>query len=459
MTEKSSTVSVITRTRDRPILLGRALESVLNQSFANWRHIIVNDGGDIDELDKFLAPYADRYAGRLTVVHNAKSLGMQGASNAGLARADGDYVAIHDDDDEWHPEFLAATVAFLDEKGQESVYQGVIAHTVKVLEDIDSQGRVVDVERDAFQPEDEVDLFKVGYKNPFPPIAFLYRRSVHDAIGLFNERYGYVGDLDFNVRFLLKWEIGVVSRPLAYYHLRRKGGETYGNSVTSGVRVHERLFNEYSNDGLRAASGEGGKDFGLAFSIGRRFFFTEERLLDLKTHLGSVSGILAGISEACAQTVDQSTDLKAHLESVSGAIETILLAGADSAGRDRDLKAHLNSVGGMLAENALPKLADLKAHLESVSGAVNAVIRFTGEAANREEELGARLGEVAGELEKIELRQRAAEERDAALAGAIGSLRADIDRWREEDRAREIKRAKGLRIGRLWMRWRKKGEV
>ena len=43
-------VDIVTRTKDRPLLIWRCVESVFIQTHQNWRHIIVNDGGDADKL-------------------------------------------------------------------------------------------------------------------------------------------------------------------------------------------------------------------------------------------------------------------------------------------------------------------------------------------------------------------------------------------------------------------------
>jgi glycosyltransferase involved in cell wall biosynthesis len=51
-------VAVITRTKDRPLLLERAIKSVHNQTFKDYVHIIINDGGDSIALEKFLKTYA-----------------------------------------------------------------------------------------------------------------------------------------------------------------------------------------------------------------------------------------------------------------------------------------------------------------------------------------------------------------------------------------------------------------
>ena len=48
-------VAVITRTKDRPILLRRAIESVLRQSFGEWVHVIINDGGNPSTVDFLVA--------------------------------------------------------------------------------------------------------------------------------------------------------------------------------------------------------------------------------------------------------------------------------------------------------------------------------------------------------------------------------------------------------------------
>jgi len=37
-------VAVVTRTKNRAILLERAIHSVLKQKFHDWTHVIVNDG-------------------------------------------------------------------------------------------------------------------------------------------------------------------------------------------------------------------------------------------------------------------------------------------------------------------------------------------------------------------------------------------------------------------------------
>lgn len=122
-TLSDGSVAIITRTKNRPVLLARALNSVLEQKYHNWHLYIVNDGGDKHAVDNLVDVYADQFGDKITVIHNEKSLGMEAASNCAFHLANEEFMVIHDDDDSWHPDFLLETVAFL-KKNQNAV--GVI---------------------------------------------------------------------------------------------------------------------------------------------------------------------------------------------------------------------------------------------------------------------------------------------------------------------------------------------
>src|SRR5579872_6127308 len=95
-------VAVLTRTKNRPLLLRRALDSVLAQTFTEWQHVIVNDGGDRGEVDALVEHVGKRYGDRVKVVHHERSQGMGAAGNAALRASTSEYVVFHDDDDSWH---------------------------------------------------------------------------------------------------------------------------------------------------------------------------------------------------------------------------------------------------------------------------------------------------------------------------------------------------------------------
>lgn len=243
-------VAVITRTKDRPVLLRRAIESVLKQTCPDWIHVIVNDGGHPVLVDLLVAEYAERYRERVKVLHHPQSLGMQNASNAAIRATQSEFVTIHDDDDSWEPAFLEAGLARLDKLGADNPVQGVATHTTWVFEEMGPDGNMVELRRQDFPATETIKLADVAGENRFPPIAFLYRRQVHEAVGYFNEEFSVLGDWDFNLRFLCRYDIDVVPERLACWHWRQQGGGTaYGNSSTTGVAIHKameaKLFNHY----------------------------------------------------------------------------------------------------------------------------------------------------------------------------------------------------------------------
>jgi len=246
----SATVAVITRTQNRPVFLERAIESVLNQTCGDWLHVIVNDGGWAEEVDLLVRAHESSYRGRVLVLHHEESRGMQNASNAGIAATDSEYLIIHDDDDSWSPDFLEKTVAFLEGEGKDSLFQGVVTQTTQIIEEVNFEGEIIEQSRQAYYPFAYVNLDELRRRNLFPPIAFLYRRSVHDKTGLFRQEFDVLGDHDFNLRFLRHFEIGVIPTYHAYYHWRHT---TFANTVTGGREKHRQMLNRLKNAYAREA--------------------------------------------------------------------------------------------------------------------------------------------------------------------------------------------------------------
>jgi glycosyltransferase involved in cell wall biosynthesis len=245
-------VVVVTRTKDRKLLLGRAIESVLGQRHQDWAHVIINDGGGRDHVEPLVERQRERYAGRVLVLHNEKCLGMEAASNVGLRATSSDYVTIHDDDDTWHPEFLETMVPRLERK-QRPTIRGVVSRSLRVVETIEGP-ELREISRDPFNGAlRQLTLYGIAGGNLFPPISFLYERAVHDEIGYFREDFPVLGDWEFNLRFLARWDIDVVRRALANYHHRHKPTEgIYANTISAADDLHALYTSALLNELLRA---------------------------------------------------------------------------------------------------------------------------------------------------------------------------------------------------------------
>ena len=169
MPKPTARVAIITRTKDRPVLLPRAMESVLGQRYSEYLHVIVNDAGDKALTEASIAPYRERYGDKLLVIQKDHSTGMEGASNTGIAACDSEFILIHDDDDTLHPDFLMQMVEYLDRPQPIGNLGGAVCQSTAVYERITGT-QVQETERRPFNHwMTEVTLWRMCAWNFFPP--------------------------------------------------------------------------------------------------------------------------------------------------------------------------------------------------------------------------------------------------------------------------------------------------
>ena len=100
-------VSIVTATYNRSSTLPRAIESVLSQTYADFEHIIVDDGSD-DSTPEVVNRYDDS---RITYIRLDENRGANAARNIGIKEASGDYISILDSDDEYHPKRIERMIS------------------------------------------------------------------------------------------------------------------------------------------------------------------------------------------------------------------------------------------------------------------------------------------------------------------------------------------------------------
>jgi GT2 family glycosyltransferase len=102
--------------------LTRAIESVLAQTYPHWELQLIDDGSAQPELTAFIQDLARRDA-RIHVLALPGNQGISAATNHGIARAKGDYLAFLDQDDELARDALAAAAsAILDQPAIDVLY-------------------------------------------------------------------------------------------------------------------------------------------------------------------------------------------------------------------------------------------------------------------------------------------------------------------------------------------------
>lgn len=124
-------ISVVMPVYNVEAYVAEAVQSVLDQSFADFELLIIDDGGQ-DRSIAICQGFADP---RIRIIAQTNR-GLAGARNTGIAAARGDYIALLDSDDRWHADKLMLHCIHLDSRADIGVsYCG--SHM------IDAQGRTL----------------------------------------------------------------------------------------------------------------------------------------------------------------------------------------------------------------------------------------------------------------------------------------------------------------------------
>lgn len=102
-------ISVVIPVYNASLLLTRCLDSVFTQKGNFKIEVICVDDGSTDNSVELIKSYPQS----ITLLQQANQ-GPASARNAGIAVANGKYLAFLDADDYWKPEFLSETVGFLE---------------------------------------------------------------------------------------------------------------------------------------------------------------------------------------------------------------------------------------------------------------------------------------------------------------------------------------------------------
>ena len=111
--QETSSVSIIMGIYNCADTLSQAIDSILAQTYKNWKLVLCDDGST-DQTLQVAQSYAVEYPEQFVVLQNERNMGLNYTLNRCLEAADGDYVARMDGDDISLPDRLEKEVQFLD---------------------------------------------------------------------------------------------------------------------------------------------------------------------------------------------------------------------------------------------------------------------------------------------------------------------------------------------------------
>ncbi|MBD2700692.1 glycosyltransferase [Spirosoma sp. BT702] len=188
--------------------IGKAIESVLEQTVQDFELIIVEDGstdGSLQEVNK----YPDT---RLRVICQ-ENAGVSAARNKGVQYAKFDFIAFLDADDWWDKHFLEEMARLINDFPEAKLYGSsyyIVKHGISKTAEI------------GLEPQFKagyIDYFKVYSRTfwvPFNCSFVVIQRSAFEQIGGFKTSIKFGEDFDLWARIAVKEKVAYVNKPLAY---------------------------------------------------------------------------------------------------------------------------------------------------------------------------------------------------------------------------------------------------
>lgn len=134
-------VSVIIPTYNRAHLLGRAIKSVLDQTYGDFELIVVDDGST-DNTEEVVRAFNDR---RISYFKHSINRGVSAARNTGISIAMGSYIAFQDSDDEWLPQKLEKQMALFEQDREGNL--GLVLCETEAVSEVGEERSVPEINR------------------------------------------------------------------------------------------------------------------------------------------------------------------------------------------------------------------------------------------------------------------------------------------------------------------------
>ncbi|MFC1837341.1 glycosyltransferase family 2 protein [Thermodesulfobacteriota bacterium] len=192
-------VSIIIPTYNRARSLGKAVDSVLAQSYRDFELIVVDDGSDDDTADLLRKQYPE------VVYIGQENRGPAAARNSGIEMARYDLLAFLDSDDWFAENKLAVQI-----KAMERNPSYNISHTNEIWY---RNGRVLNQKRK--HKKNSGNIFSQSLELCAVSMStVMTHRKVFEHYGLFDEEYPCCEDFEFWLRVSAGEEFLLVDEPL-----------------------------------------------------------------------------------------------------------------------------------------------------------------------------------------------------------------------------------------------------
>jgi len=221
-------------------IVEKALKSIDEQTYQNWRILLCCYGGDTESnnLGKFL-----KDPGKLLILR-AKRQTFTQALNSGIRSSVEKIIARQDLDDWSHPQRFEKQIKFL-LKNPEVKLLGTMAYEYR-------DGEIIDFERPKPIFKHSAIISKMAVCNPFVHGSVMFRREAIKEVGFYDETYEKVQDFDLWCRVALKYQVANLRDRLYYW--RNNPNSATMKTWPKSSKIRDEIYNKWEDE-LRKARG------------------------------------------------------------------------------------------------------------------------------------------------------------------------------------------------------------
>ena len=208
------------------ISAGRAIKSMLDQTYDDFEFIIIDDSSKDNTLE-ILNAYKNKDS-RIKILHRKQMHGVPTSLNKGIIEAKGEWIIRMDDDDESLPDRLEKQVEYMQKNPDVDIFGAKC-----IFQDIN--GNKVKSYSPNYPPVNTEDIEKLLYQtSPLMHNTICMRKQKILDIGMYNEDFSGAEDYELWVR---AWKSGLVIKNMNEFLVRF--------TFNPGKKSFKRIWKKY----------------------------------------------------------------------------------------------------------------------------------------------------------------------------------------------------------------------
>lgn len=178
-------VTIVLPTYNGEKYIRESINSILSQNYTNWELIIVNDCST-DNTSKIIQQYSQEDK-RIQIINNSVNKKLPKSLNTGFKFASGEYLTWTSDDNIYEKDAIEKMVKYLDANRNMPMVRADML--------------LIDENAEVISESQEYDYPKMFINNCMGA-CFMYRRSVAQKVGQYDETLFCVEDYDYWIRIM-----------------------------------------------------------------------------------------------------------------------------------------------------------------------------------------------------------------------------------------------------------------